>query len=76
MKLKKPMETYTARVLALLSSTQHMIHDASRSSITIGIRALFVIPDLYSHLLHNFQNISRITSKLHQNNINKTSKSI
>ena len=46
-------KTYTARVLALLASTQHVIHNSTRSCVAIGLLTLSIIPELNGHLLHN-----------------------
>ena len=44
---------YTAGVFSLLSSAEHVIHDASGRSWSVSILAHLVVPDAHCHLLQD-----------------------
>ena len=46
-------KSYTAGVLALLASAEHVISDTGRGHVAVGGGALAVGPDLHGQLLEN-----------------------
>ena len=48
------MLTYAARVDALMSGTEHVVHDAAGGVVAVGGLALGVVPDVDGHLLEHY----------------------
>ena len=48
------MLTYAARVDALMSGTEHVVHDAAGGVVAVGGLALGIVPDVDGHLLEHY----------------------